>query len=327
MIRPLISAFLFLVVSVSAVLADSSVTLYRDGTVFERDTTIQKSVIDIPLASGMLTGTLRVIPVAGTEILGVEILPSLSNGKSTQEVDSLIEQKQRLEDRLLALATREEIFTAAAKSQSGKAPRKSKTNPDPLQNIRQGTDFAIAQLEAVYTSRRKTEQEIKRLATRIAESRKGNFRAESKIRIMVAQPRGRVIVRYATSNVGWQPRYNLYLTSNSPTARMVLSTRIDMPPTGYLVRVSSGSIADSGRASTVTVTHENRAQLADYQLQISDERFDDSIYTRFSGKVTNPGTHYLPAGESGLYRNGVYLGRFRFSGLSSGKSAAVSLGI
>ena len=69
---------------------------------------------------------------------------------------------------LQALATREEIFKSAAKSQGGKAPRKSKANPDPMQAIRQGTEFAIAQLEAVYTSRRRTEQEIRRIDSRIA---------------------------------------------------------------------------------------------------------------------------------------------------------------
>jgi len=80
----------------------------------------------------------------------VELLPCQVPERRQKELDALIEQKNRLEDRMKALDTREDIFAAAAKSQSSKAPRKTKANPDPLASVRQGTDFAIAQLEAVY---------------------------------------------------------------------------------------------------------------------------------------------------------------------------------
>ncbi len=63
-------------------------------------------------------------------------------------------RRDALGDRLKALNAREAIFKSAAKSQSGKAPRKSKTNTEPLTAVRQGTEFAIAQLENVYHARR-----------------------------------------------------------------------------------------------------------------------------------------------------------------------------
>jgi hypothetical protein len=66
-------------------------------------------------------------------------------GKGEKELDTLLEQRNRLGDRLQALETREEIFKSATKSQSGKAPRKTRANPDPMLTIRQGTEFAIAQ--------------------------------------------------------------------------------------------------------------------------------------------------------------------------------------
>ncbi|HIJ82118.1 MAG TPA: hypothetical protein HPP76_10475 [Desulfuromonadales bacterium] len=321
----LFTTLMFLCISASHAAADNSVTLFRDGTLIERDATATKGIIDLPLPAGVLEGSLRVIPATGIDILTVDVVPSQSSGKGSQELDALVEQKQRLEDRLQALTTREQIFTSAAKSQSGKAPRKSKSNPDPLQTIRQGTDFAIAQLEAVYTARRKTDHELKRVVARIAELRRKNRTDESRAHISIAQQKGKVTVRYATTDVGWQPRYNLYLTG-SDSARLNLSARTEAQPAGNLVRVSAASIRDGGGQPTVSVSSDNRARLADYQLAFSETGFDDSVAPRLTGRLTNHGKLYIPAGESGLYRNGVYLGRFAFSGLSSGKSTAISLG-
>jgi len=104
------------------------------------------------------------------------------------------------------------IFKSAAKSQGAKAPRKTKANPEPLQAIRQGTDFAIAQLEAVYTSRRKTEQEIKRLDNRIAAARTNGKAPESIARVLVSPTRGRVTARYALAGLGWSPSYDISWT-------------------------------------------------------------------------------------------------------------------
>jgi hypothetical protein len=145
-----------------------SATFYTDGVMVEQEAAAVKGVLEIPLPSGMIDDSLRIIPGSGTVIRRVDIVPAPADtGKTERELDALLEQKNRLGDRLLALATREDIFKTAAKSQSGKAPRKTKTNPEPMQSIRQGTEFAIAQLEAVYTARRKTEQEIRRLDSRI----------------------------------------------------------------------------------------------------------------------------------------------------------------
>src|ERR1035437_1701410 len=141
---------LFMLLSAAAASAGSSMTCYSDGTIVVRDAVATKGVVEVPIASGLLDGTLKVDPSAGTSIVRVDITPTRSDSRSDKELEALIEQRQRLEDRLLALNTREEIFKSAAKSQSGKAPRKTKSNPDPIQTLRQGTDFAIAQLETVY---------------------------------------------------------------------------------------------------------------------------------------------------------------------------------
>jgi len=42
--------------------------------------------------------------------------------------------------------------------------------------------------------------------------------------------------------------------------------------------------------------------------------------------VTNRSAAYLPAGDASIYRNGEYLGRLRFDGISSGRNRMISTG-
>ncbi|OGU23075.1 MAG: hypothetical protein A2X85_14360 [Geobacteraceae bacterium GWF2_54_21] len=304
--------------------AGNSITFYRDGAIIEREASALKGVAEVPLEPGLLEGTLKVVPAVGSVILGVEINAARQDGKSSRELEALIEQRQRLEDRLQALATREEIFKAAAKSQSGKSPRKTKANPDPMQTIRQGTDFAIAQLEAVYTTRRKTTQEIKKVENRIAVLKRGG-KSGGTVRISVSPPRGRLTVRYATAETGWQPWYDLHL-NGSGVARLQLSAKMTANHGGYRQLVSAASLMDATTAATFPVQSGN-TKMAEFQLPITEENFDGGIYNRFSGRLGNTGTEYLPPGEAGLFRSGTYLGRFRFEGLSSGRNRLISSGM
>ncbi len=304
--------------------AESRITFYRDGALIQQDAGAVKGVIDLPLAAGVLEQTLIVVPAPGTSILGVETRKTESISTYYKELETLAEQRRRLEDRLLALETREAIFTAAAKVQSGKAPRKTKANPDPMLAIRQGTDFAIAQLEAVYTARRKTTQEIQRIDARLSSAKKNSRSAESCLRVTVTPPRGKVTLRYATSERGWQPQYNLHLNGDG-TALLQLSAQVTANVRGKQLRVSSGSLAESVRAETLQALS-GRAVLSSYLLPITQESYAEGIFNRFSGVITNSSSHYLPPGDSGLLRNGTYLGKFRFEGLSSGRSKSISLG-
>ncbi|NTV48742.1 MAG: DUF4139 domain-containing protein [Geobacteraceae bacterium] len=311
--------------STSSAFAENRTTFYRDGALHQMEVAAVKGATDLPLADGLLEQSLKVFPAPGTTILGVDIRRSEAGRTPDKELETLAEQRRRLEDRLQALETREAIFTSAAKTQSGKAPRKSKTNPDPMQAIRQGTDFAIAQLEAVYTARRRTNQEIHKIDAHIAKTKKGSRSLASSVRIAVTPPRGKVTIHYATAEHGWQPEYNLYLNGDG-TARLQLSAKISGKSGEHQVLVSSGSIFDSTPATAMTPHAGSSAILASYKLPLTDERFGDGIFNKFSGTITNPSMEYLPPGDSGFYRNGVYLGKFRFEGLSTGRSRVISLG-
>lgn len=317
-----LTALSLIVFSAGSGVAAGTITFYRDGTLYRQEAGAVKGIIDIPLAAGLLEHTLAIVPAAGTTIHSVETRKSGANG-SDNEIEALTEQRRRLEDRLQALETREAIFTSAAKTQSGKAPRKTKANPDPMQAIRQGTDFAIAQLEAVYTSRRKTMQEIRNMDARLGAAKKGSRPSEHSVRIAVTPPRGSVTLRYATSERGWQPQYNLHANGES-TVMLQLSARITGNGRGYQVRVSPGALAEGGGAETFPALAGSTI-LASYRLPFIEERSIEGIFNTFSGTVTNSSTRYLPPGDSGLYRGGTYLGSFRFEGLSSGRSRTVSL--
>jgi hypothetical protein len=303
-----------------------SVTFYLDGAIIETEAVASKGVLSIPLPARVIEGSLRIRPAGGTSIQRVDISSSSKEaGTEEKELEALLEQRSRLEDRLKALATREEIFKSAAKSQSGKAPRKTKANPDPMQAIRQGTEFAIAQLEAVYTSRRRTDQEIRRLDSRIATARGRGRGAETVARVQLSPARGRVTVRYAVSGHGWVPRYDLYLDDGT-TAQLYLSGRFSGLFAGHLPKAAPAALAEQGTAPVLPVQSGPLARLASYRLPVTGKQHRTGLPGSFSAVLTNTEQIWLPGGEASLYTNGEYVGKVRFGGISSGRSRTVSTG-
>jgi hypothetical protein len=314
-----------LLASGSATAHGKSVTFYADGALVEQDLATDKGIIEIPLPSGMIEGSLRIKPGNSTAIQRVDIIAAPADtGKAEKELNTLFEQKNRLGDRLHALTTREEIFKAAAKSQSGKAPRKSKTNLEPMQSIRQGTEFAIAQLEAVYTARRKAEQEIRRLDSRIAAAKKQSPTSASLARI-VCSPRGKVTVRYAIGSQHWTPLYDIYL-NGSGNAQVNLSGQFPGTFAGYLLQASLAALADSATGRIFPIQPGPVAGLAKYKLPATEELSGTGVVSSFAFELKNMEAVHLPAGEANIYRNGEYVGRLRFESLSTGRSRKMAVG-
>ena len=317
-----------LLVSATGALADGAktVTFFSDGALVEVELAAVKGRAEFRLPSGMVEESLRIRPLGNAVIQRVDILPSRQEGRGGRELEQLLEQKHRLNDRLQALETREDIFKAAAKSQSAKAPRKTKNNPDPMQSIRQGTDFAIAQLEAVYTSRRRTEQDMRRIDARIAVLRKADQAGTAVVRVAVTPKTGRVRARYVLEGQGWLPRYDMRLTGDG-NALFTLYGQLPGTFAGYLLRVSPSGLADSSIAPVYAVSAETPARLAEYRLPVRDVHFGDGARSRFVFEVTNATAVHLPAGDAALFRSGEFWGRFRFQGISSGRSKKVASGI
>ena len=307
-------------------LADGKVvTFFSDGAMVEIEAVANKGIAEIALPAGMIENSLRVKPLGSAAIQRVDILTPRQEGRRAKELDTLYEQKSRLEDRLLALTTREEIFKAAAKSQSGKAPRKTKANPEPMQSIRQGTEFAIAQLEAVYTARRRTEQDIRRLDASIAASKKGGQGGEHVARVSVTPKNGRIKMRYGLDRPAWTPGYDLRLNGDG-NAQLTLMAQLPANFDGYLLQISPGALADNTAMQARPAVAGPSGRLAEYRLPTREEQFGTGVRSSFSFVLTNSGNSHLPAGEAALYRNGEYWGKFRFEGLSSGRSRKIVSG-
>ncbi|MGD0586886.1 MAG: hypothetical protein ABSA86_14130 [Oryzomonas sp.] len=324
-VLPLIIVLLTTAAEASA--GGRSVTFFSDGAVMELEAVAVKGIAEIPLPAGTLGGTLRIRPERGTRIQRVDTLPPRPDTKGEKELDALIDQRGRLEDRLRAVATREEIFTAAAKSQSGKAPRKTKTNPDPLQSIRQGTDFALAQLETVYAARRKTEQEIRRIDVRIASAHTGGKNAGGVARVAVSPGNGRVTARFAVSVPGWTPWYDIRIDNTGGSALVTLFGHVPVFFDGYQLRLSPASLAGAAAESpTVPAAAGQRARLAEYRMSVGEERFGNGPLPSFAFMLKNTTGAHLPAGEAAFFRAGEYWGTVRFTGMSSGRSSMISSG-
>lgn len=302
-----------------------SVTFYSDGALVELEASASRAVVEIPLPPDMIEDSLRIKPLGSAELLQVEIISGRVEGsKKEKERDDLLELKSRLLDRLKALETREQIFAAAAKSQSGKAPRKTKTNPEPLQSIRQGTDFAITQLEAVYTARRRTEQELKRVEVKIAEARRAGTVDGKVARVVLGSQRGTVQARYVVQGVNWIPRYDLRVSATD-SARVDLLAATPGGFSGYSRYASLSSRIEGGTLFPVQAGS-NAALLGRFTMPVSQLFFGSAGQARFSFVLKNNEKLYLPPGEATVYHRGEYMGKVRFEGLSSGRSRTVTGG-
>lgn len=307
MILRCLGSILFLLCTVSTVsAAPRQLTVFSDGSLLEVELVAKNGLAEFSFPGQLREGTLRVKPLDHSAIERVELVPYRMPDKLQKELDSLVEQKSRLEDRLKALDTKEGIFEAAAKSQSSKAPRKTKTNPDPLASVRQGTDFAIAQLEAVFTARRRTEQELKKVTHRIAQLAKTT--AGPTVRVLLSPTAtNRVRLAAVVHDNGWKPTYELRLQHDN-TAQLVQLAQIDSIPAGFSIFVAPSALADGLPQRTVPYTPGRTARLAQWSLPLAQKQVTVAPVPLFDISLINTTGAMLPAGEMTVYVDGEYLG-------------------
>lgn len=322
--KQLLLVLIPLLLTSGRVLADArSITSFSNGAIVEIEMTATGGRAVIPLQSGMIDNSLRITPLGNARIRQVQIVTLRRDASRERELATLLEQRTRLEERIQTLATREQIFTAAAKSQSSKAPRTTKTNPDPLSSIRQGTDFAMARLEAVATEQHRAMERMRRIDARIAELRQDKSTGRSLARLKVTPLNGRIRAHYALAGYHWSPRYDLHVQNNG-TAALTLYGQLPMSPPGYRLRVAPDALENASRTATLPAAAGSLSRLMDLTLPVEDPHFDDGPRASFTMQLTNSSSIRLPAGEAALYRNGAYLGRLAFQGLSSGRAGKIS---
>lgn len=323
--RMLIGCIGILLVALPAVAAPKSVTLYLDGARVESTVTASDSYLEIPIPGGAVADSLRIRPQGSARLNRVELVPAKPEPKLARELGRLEERRELLYDRLKALATREDIFKAAAKSQSGKAPRKTKANPEPLVSVRQGTEFAIAQLEGVYQSRRKAEHELKSVEEQMTALKKNGNADGTVARVWLAGKTGKVTAAYLRSDLRWQPVYDLHLQENS---RVELIVRADFPPLGKdtAVTVISAPLEDLSGNPAAQPVSAPLAPVATLTFPEEKEQIVLAPQPVVTFAFRNASDRLLPAGQATCYRQGEYMGKVHFGALAPGEIRELTCG-
>lgn len=322
-IRGLVLCLMLLTVTSLAHAAPRQLTLFSDASLIEVEVVTKKGVAEFSFPAPIREGTLRIKPLDTGSIARVELLPFKTSDKLQKELDSLTEQKHRLEDRLKALDTREGIFAAAAKSQSSKAPRKTKTNPDPMTSVRQGTDFAIAQLEAVFTARRRAEYDLKRVEARLASLQKTAVGGPT-VRVSVTPPTSRIRIAAILKDGGWTPRYDIRIQGNGTALLSLAADSSSSLPDGYTVSVTPVSISTGPPTQLYPFSFAGSARLAEWLLPTEKEQVITSPIPNFSLTLKNTSNTPLASGKAAIYHHGEFLGTTDFQGLAAGAATTVS---
>jgi len=327
MIRHNLLCLCLVLLASTAMAAPREMTLYLDAAVVSYDVTAKKGLAELALPTAVRENSLRVKPLDGGTISRVTLVPARLPAKLKQEITALDEQKNRLQDRLKALETREAIFTSAAKSQSSKAPRKSKTNPDPLASVRQGTDFAIAQLEAVYTTRRRTEQELRRVDARLAALAQQPGSGPT-VSVAVTPVNARVRISAILTAGGWKPHYDIRLSGNGSARLFIfadLATDIANHQQGAGISVVPARLSAEARQQSFPLQQRHGLlQVNEWQLPVTGEQFSSGPLNSFSFTLQNTGQVALPAGQAAIFRADEYVGSSVLPALAGGASVTIT---
>lgn len=301
---------LFLIAGRPAGAAQKSVTFYLDGARIEYQCSAVNGYLELPLPASMVAGSLRVKPAGNGRLTRVEIAPAERDARRAREIARLEEKKEALLARMQTLSRREEIFSAAAKAQSGRAPRKTKTNPDPVASLKQGTAFALAELDAVSRSRRSCQQALDALEKQLASAGKGCPVAK------VWLTGGKATVSFLVGDQRWTPCYD-FCWLGETGGNLLLHARLPRLDRQVRYFVSNGTVAQGAQARPV---RDGYPVLASYPLALKSGNRSEQRPLSFTFDRLEAA---LPPGEAAAFWRGEYLGRGRFAG---GGATELSIG-
>jgi hypothetical protein len=325
-----ILSFVFLFVLCAAgqcTATGNTITYYLDGARVGYETAYCNGYSEVHLPKGSLADSLRIKPLCGAEIERVEIRPSKRAPREAKEMIALEERRNQLLDRLKALETREEIFKAAAKSQSSRAPRKTKSNSEPVTYIRRGTEFAIDQLESVYSKRRKTEKEIALLESRLS-SLQGAKGSEGYLcRIWFSANKGRAYVSYLTAEQKWKPAYDFRLKEDG-RLEVVMRAEFPNPEKNYSVMVVPAKITDDGGHQLKPIALSKPFEkICQFTFPVENQTLSDGPARALTFTFSNQSEKFLLSGDSVCYLRGEYLGHAMFKGMKPKETCTMSFGL
>ncbi len=303
--------------------AVTSLTLFLDGALCTQEIAVSRGVAEVSLPASMQAGSLRINPLDGSSLEFVEIVPLKLDQKHARETANLIKRRDALKDRLQTLEVKEEIFKAAAKSQSGKSPRKTKTNPDPMGVIRRGTEFAFNQLEDVYHARRIAESDLSSVEARLSalsREEKGSF-----VRIRLTGKRGRVAVSYIRSDLKWEPSYDFRLDKPGQ-AEVSMRAMLPKIEKGVSAKIAPVLLSEAADEPVLAIPPGKTPKIAGFTFPTTQEMIASVPASSLSFSFTNSYAKKLPAGEISCYWRGEYWGKSGFSGSLPGSVTKLTFG-
>lgn len=298
------------------------IVLFRDGALVEKERQVRAGYLEERLPPGYLGNSLRVM-AAPAAIRRVEVTPVKPDPRQARQTAALAERVAQLRDRLRALETEEDIYKGAAKSQSGRALRKTKSNPDPLANARQGTDFAISRLERVYTARRRAEAELTSLQSRLKAQDAADGAAGSVARIWLSSGGGKVRLAWLDNSLTWKPAYDFRL-DGSGALRIALSAQLPPVDRGAELSISLRSCQEAHATTPYPVkTGDLPPLIASWNLPVAKLSLTPAPLPSLSFSLNLPQGVDLPPGPASVFYNGEYLGNADFVGGKPGEAVEV----
>lgn len=295
-------------------MAGSTVTYYLDGARISGEASTVRGTVEVPLPSTYVPGSLRVSPTGRVGVVRVEVEPLRPAAGTGSEVSRLTERRKGLEDRLRAIDAREEIFKAAAKSQSSKAPRKTKGNPEPLTSVRKGTEYALTQLEEVYRARRQAEEGIRSVDDRLKALKASESPGGSVARLRLAG-KGSVRYSYLVKGNGWTPFYDFRFNG---TDSVEVTLRAILPRGAGKGSVVPLPMADAANGATPLPAPENFAVVDRRVFPVERVEALASLQGGTAFSFRNSSASRLVSGEGACFRKGEYLGPVTFEGVAPG---------
>jgi len=300
--------------------------LFLDGARIEQTYAARKGIIEVPLPAALLPDSFRVRPFGDSMVLRVEVGPAPTDRSIAKKLMKLEERREVLLDRIKNLDQQEVIFTSAAKSQSGRALRKTKTNPEPLEALRTGTRFTLSQLDAVSASRRQTRKALADVSAQIAELEKQEGEPRTIARVWLSKPNGKARVVYLVSNLKWTPSYDFRLSGDG-YADIALCAK-----TPSAARNSTSSVvplrlaeAHGSKPAPYPVSSEF-TRIASFRLPLEKEGVTIGAAPYLSLVFNNSSGLNLPSGEASGYWKGEYFGKSIFTGCLSDTSLSLVFG-
>ncbi|GAM08127.1 hypothetical protein OR1_00398 [Geobacter sp. OR-1] len=301
-----------------------TVTWYLDGAKVEQELPVENSYRELLLPPTMRPGSFRARPLVGCRLARVELEPVKPGKSDEKELARLDERREELRDRLKALGVKEEIFKATAKSQGSKAPKRTRTNPEPLTAIRQGTDYAISRLEEVYRARRKVERDLKELDRKVVALKKSEKVSGTVARIWIEGRRGKVGISYITGDRGWTPYYDVRIAGDA--ADVTMMARVPDSAGADTVQLVAAGISGAGSSVPLAVRPGNPARVNSVRLPVTAVKPMPDLQKSVAVTITNSTDRFLPPGDAAGFWQEEFLGHSSFAGLKPGESCLLTFG-